>query len=175
MCKNIKWITDNIHIYGGNPQNIFLLGYSAGAHIVSLIAVNDIYLKEVGLMRNLIKGVVCMSGMYCLVHLLQYPIMYRLLDRTVFKMNHADPESVKNTWPITSVRKDVYNPRFLITVAQLDWFIEDHSYAFIEKLISCNVDVECKKLPGTTHLTVNKHWDSVNEFILLHIVEFIEK
>ena len=32
----IQWVSDNIHRYGGDPDNIYIAGQSAGAHISSL-------------------------------------------------------------------------------------------------------------------------------------------
>ena len=172
ICNNIKWVIDNIQTYGGDPENIFLLGYSAGAHIAALIGLNDIYLSKVDVPRTSIKGVICMSGMYSLTHLMQYPTLFTFLNMSVFKMKHGDPDSVKDLWPTLCVNKEKYNPKFLVTVAELDWFIEDHACAFIKKLLACNVVVQCKKLPGTTHITVNKYWDDINNFILHDVVNF---
>lgn len=43
------WVREHIPAYGGDPKRIALLGHSAGADIVSNVAVNPIYLKEYGL------------------------------------------------------------------------------------------------------------------------------
>ncbi len=32
----IQWVSDNIHRYGGDPDNVYIVGQSAGAHISSL-------------------------------------------------------------------------------------------------------------------------------------------
>jgi len=45
----VAWVQENIPAYGGDPDRIALLGHSAGADIVSNVAVNPIYLGEYGL------------------------------------------------------------------------------------------------------------------------------
>lgn len=32
----IQWASNNVHRYGGNPDNMYIVGQSAGAHISSL-------------------------------------------------------------------------------------------------------------------------------------------
>lgn len=34
--KAFQWVAENVEIYGGNPDNVFIVGQSAGAHISSL-------------------------------------------------------------------------------------------------------------------------------------------
>ncbi|EDM36157.1 esterase/lipase/thioesterase family protein [Pedobacter sp. BAL39] len=53
----VKWVSANIAKYGGNPDRIFLMGHSAGAHLAELINADPQYLKAVGFHGD-IKGVV---------------------------------------------------------------------------------------------------------------------
>ncbi len=36
----LRWVFDNISRYGGNPNNLHLMGHSAGAHLVAMIGIN---------------------------------------------------------------------------------------------------------------------------------------
>lgn len=56
-AKAVKWVRDSIAIYGGNPDRIFLMGHSAGAHLCELINADTSYFKQVGL-TNLVKGII---------------------------------------------------------------------------------------------------------------------
>jgi acetyl esterase/lipase len=49
VAAAVAWVREHIPAYGGDPNRIALLGHSAGADIVSNVAVNPIYLKEYGL------------------------------------------------------------------------------------------------------------------------------
>jgi acetyl esterase/lipase len=44
----IAWVRANISAYGGDPERIHIMGHSAGAHIASLLAVDERYLAEAG-------------------------------------------------------------------------------------------------------------------------------
>jgi arylformamidase len=58
IASAVRWIYDNISQYGGNPDQIFIMGHSSGAHLVPLVGTDERYLKEIGLTLNVIKGVI---------------------------------------------------------------------------------------------------------------------
>jgi acetyl esterase/lipase len=60
----VTWTRRHIAVYGGDPQRIYLLGHSAGGHLVSLLATDESYLKAEGLTTADIKGVITVSGVY---------------------------------------------------------------------------------------------------------------
>ena len=45
VAAGIAWVHKNISNHGGDPRRIFLLGHSAGAHLVALVATAPKYLK----------------------------------------------------------------------------------------------------------------------------------
>jgi arylformamidase len=55
VAKALKEIADRIHAYGGDPSRIALLGHSAGAHLVSLVATDQSYLEAEGKSLGLIR------------------------------------------------------------------------------------------------------------------------
>jgi len=58
IASAVSWVYENISDYGGNPDKIFLMGHSSGAHLVPLVSNDERYLKENGLTLNVIKGVI---------------------------------------------------------------------------------------------------------------------
>lgn len=54
----VAWTHRHIAQYGGDPKKIYLVGHSAGAHIVSLLALDAQYLAAQGLNTNIVAGVV---------------------------------------------------------------------------------------------------------------------
>ncbi|RQO74935.1 alpha/beta hydrolase [Pedobacter sp. KBW06] len=57
-CANaVKWVSDHIADYGGNPERIFLMGHSAGGHLAELINADPQYLKNAGF-KGKISGVI---------------------------------------------------------------------------------------------------------------------
>ncbi len=58
VAKAIAWTNDNIKKYGGDPEKIFIMGHSAGAHLAALVAIDEKPLKKCGKDLNIIKGVI---------------------------------------------------------------------------------------------------------------------
>lgn len=63
-AQTIAWLKQNIHQYGGNTDNIFIAGHSAGAHLGALLLADSNYLNQVGAKPNDINGFAGLSGPY---------------------------------------------------------------------------------------------------------------
>ncbi|MGB0955527.1 MAG: alpha/beta hydrolase [Panacagrimonas sp.] len=63
-ARAVKWLNGNVQQYGGNPQKIFVMGHSAGAHIAALLSVREIYLEKVGGSRSMLRGMIGLAGPY---------------------------------------------------------------------------------------------------------------
>lgn len=62
LAKSVKWIVDNAMKYNFDTAKIFLIGHSAGALMVCLLATNQKYIEETGLPINSLAGVVSLDG-----------------------------------------------------------------------------------------------------------------
>ena len=63
VANAVKWIHKNMDLTNDN-RRLILVGHSAGAHIVSLLALDPNYLNEVGIDRSVLRGWVGLSGPY---------------------------------------------------------------------------------------------------------------
>jgi arylformamidase len=61
--RGIAWVYKNAANFGGDPNQIYVGGHSSGGHLCGVALVAD-WQKEFGLPDNIIKGGLCMSGMY---------------------------------------------------------------------------------------------------------------
>ena len=50
--------------HGGDPERLFLMGHSAGAHIAALLSTDSGYLNRIGGLRSMITGFIGMAGPY---------------------------------------------------------------------------------------------------------------
>lgn len=64
LARAFAWTKHNIKDYGGDPNQVFLVGHSAGGHLVALLATDEQYLKAHGCHASDIRGVVGISGVY---------------------------------------------------------------------------------------------------------------
>lgn len=62
----VRWVHDEIAEYGGDPQAIFVMGHSAGAHIAAMLALDSQYLQAVGGSPQWIRGLIGLSGPYAI-------------------------------------------------------------------------------------------------------------
>ncbi len=59
-----KWVKSHIAEYGGDPDNVFIIGHSAGAHITLMLDLNTEYLARVNLKPDAFKGYIGLAGPY---------------------------------------------------------------------------------------------------------------
>jgi arylformamidase len=56
-CRNaITWLYNNLSRFGGDPSQMYVMGHSAGAHLGSMLLVED--------EMNFLKGVISLSGLF---------------------------------------------------------------------------------------------------------------
>lgn len=61
IAAALKWVHDNIRDHKGDPGNVFLMGYSAGAHLVALVGSDPSYLRTHGLEPSFLRGVISLD------------------------------------------------------------------------------------------------------------------
>jgi arylformamidase len=59
----LKWIHENISLYNGDPEQLFLAGHSAGGHLTAMMMATD-WTKFHDLPSNLLKGAIPLSGLF---------------------------------------------------------------------------------------------------------------
>ena len=64
VARAVAWTRAHIGKYGGDAQRLFLMGHSAGAHLVALLATDESYLQAEHMKTTDIKGIVAVSGVY---------------------------------------------------------------------------------------------------------------
>ncbi|NND70134.1 MAG: alpha/beta hydrolase [Rhodothermales bacterium] len=62
IARATRWVHENIESYGGDPDALFLAGHSAGAHLISHVALNDELLTAFNMTTGDIRGVIAVSG-----------------------------------------------------------------------------------------------------------------
>jgi arylformamidase len=61
--RGIAWVYRNADSFGGDPSRLYIGGHSSGGHLCGVALVTD-WQKDFGLPADLVKGGLCMSGMY---------------------------------------------------------------------------------------------------------------
>ena len=63
-AKAVAWVHQNIAKSGGNINNLFVTGHSAGAYIAAMVAFNDQYLAAENQPTSIIKAMAGIAGPY---------------------------------------------------------------------------------------------------------------
>ena len=66
VARAFAWTREHLARLGGKVDRLYLVGHSAGGHLVSLLTADPSYLAAHGLTDAAIKGVVSVSGVYCI-------------------------------------------------------------------------------------------------------------
>ena len=61
--RAIAWLYRNAASLGADPERLYLAGHSSGGHLAGCVLTTD-WAKEHGLPAGILKGGLCMSGMY---------------------------------------------------------------------------------------------------------------
>ena len=61
--SGVAWAARNAASFGGDPDRIYIIGHSSGAHLGGCVLITD-WEKDFGLPRNTVKGATLCSGMY---------------------------------------------------------------------------------------------------------------
>jgi arylformamidase len=64
VADALAWVQNNIAGFGGDPQQIFLMGHSSGAELVAQVATDATFLHQAGKDLSLVKGVIAIEGSY---------------------------------------------------------------------------------------------------------------
>lgn len=63
-ARAVAWTRENIAPFGGDPEKLFVMGHSSGAHIAAMLAMDPKYLAAVGGSRAWLRGMIGLAGPY---------------------------------------------------------------------------------------------------------------
>ena len=106
--KAILWIYQNIKKFNGNPEQIFIAGYSSGGHLASML------MEKEWVQRNdavFIKGVCSLSGVFNLVpiQLSNFNAVLNISDATAMRNSAVKLEPAKTSSLLLFVGDDETN------------------------------------------------------------------
>lgn len=179
VSKSISWVYENISNYGGNKDEIYLFGHSAGGQIVSLISTNEDYLLENDLSLENIKGSILLEGVgYDLLLARNLGLDSKLIDKYYTLVSFGDSDSVlEKASSINYIKDNKKIPPTLLINAERTIFrvsrIEAKS--FYKKLILNNIYSEYYIIENRNHTTLNKEFGSENDPTAEVVIRFLEK
>jgi acetyl esterase/lipase len=171
-ARAVVWTTEHIREYGGNPQQLFVMGHSAGGGLAALLAADNRLLARRGLTPNPIKGAILddPAGLDMLDYLtkLEYPN-----DAQYLIPYGKQPEVWKEVSALYHVTAAA--PPFLIFIGGETYpSIRNSSRKFEQKLTALGHPPKFTVLPGKKHapMVLQLYWkDNVIYRELLKMVK----
>ncbi len=139
----MRWVFDHAAELGGDPQRIFVIGHSAGAHIAALLGTDKRYLESVDLAPKDLAGVIGIAGPYDFLPLTDPDLI------EVFGVEKDWPASQ----PVNFVGGD--EPPFLLIHGLDDKVVKPrNSRSLQSKLQKADVAAELINYPEVGHLRI---------------------
>jgi arylformamidase len=167
VAAAIQWTSNNIEKYNGNPDQIFLMGHSAGGHLIALVGTNSKYLKN----TDMIKGIILndAAGLDMNSYLKKYPPTKKHNYDVTWTKNQ---DNWKDASPIYSLSKKA-PPFLMFTGIKTYPSIISQNKAFVQKLKTFQPNVKINFLN-------KKHVPMMRQFLFpwnknyKEIIKFIE-
>ncbi|PTA69577.1 alpha/beta hydrolase [Deinococcus arcticus] len=141
-AQALRALREQAKTFGGNAENLFVMGHSAGAFNAVEVVVNERWLREAGVPVSSIRGVIGVAGPYS-------------YDFRQFGSARAFPEGATpdEVMPDRHVRPDA--PPHLLLVAENDTTVYPQNALNMEAALKrAGVPVTRTVLPRVNHITV---------------------
>jgi len=173
VAKTIAWVYRNAANYQGDPNCIFLMGHSAGAHLVALVATDEKYLEAEGLTPNILRGVILLDGGgYDIPRLIEAnPRLYTRYYEVPFS---EDPLVWEDASPIKHIAEGKGIPPFLIIHKGEGKLSRLPAQWIFEALQKAGIYAEVYYTTGKTHMTLDGDIGKPGDEATKQILDFLD-
>ncbi len=137
------WAHNNASKYQGDPNHVFAIGHSAGAHIAMMAALDKQWLGKLGFEPSILSGVIGLSG----------PYDFLPLTTDSSKIALGSWPDLRETQPITYARADA--PPLLLLSGDIDTVVKPrNSKILAAKTEALGGQARLKIYPGVDHADI---------------------
>jgi len=155
-ADSIAWAHANARRYGGNPDRLFLIGYSAGAATAALIATNEQFLRAVGMSPDQLRAVATVDISSFDIERTYDDFLYPRMADILAVQYAGDRDAMRRDSPINHVEPGKHIPDFLIMHITTREVAEVTGEAFAKKLTAAGSDVRVLSVPDRTHVSIQR-------------------
>lgn len=173
VARAFSWVKNNIADYGGDPEQIYLLGHSAGGHLSAVIALENSFLTEFGLTPSDISGIIGLdSAAYYL------PSLFIAEPENQFMLSWAfgeDLEDLEKASPINYIKREEPIPPFLLLVAGGREVSVAVNNSFYKKLKENGCNVTLIQFEDKDHVTIDNELGEENDPVFPLILNWLKE
>lgn len=167
VATALKWLSDNIAQYGGDPAQIFLIAHATGLHSAALVATDESFLRTVGMDLSLIRGLIGIDGAFFDVTKARGGVVQASLP-------NADEAMLRKASPIFHVEKGKAIPPMLILYGAQGGEVKDQSERMAAALRAAGIQGQAMEMAGKDHFTANEHIGTVGDATTLAVDAFLD-
>ncbi|MEM9478232.1 MAG: alpha/beta hydrolase fold domain-containing protein [Verrucomicrobiota bacterium] len=153
----IAWIHDNIAEYGGDPDQLHLMGHSAGAHLAGIVGTNERFLKAHDKPLSILKTNVLLD-----TAAIDIPGYLEQLDgRGMTQLYHNaftdDPEKIRDASPMDHIEPDKDIPPTILFYGGDRMALHTYGPAFAKALTQAGSPSVAIDTVDLDHGQINSH------------------
>jgi arylformamidase len=172
VARAVGWVRQNIARYGGDPSSMFLMGHSAGAHLVALVTSTPHHLQKFGMSSEMVRGAILLDGSgYDLVK--RVPTSGGWIREMLLGAFGEDPSVWRDASPQHQLSRKRRPPPFLLFHVAGRHASETQAHSFSGALRSAGGRAEVVPVMDRTHNSIDDRVGSAGDPVGPRIVEFI--
>lgn len=168
----IAWLHDNAASFGGDPDRLYVMGHSAGAHLAALAATDERRLAAHNLPLTTIKGVIPLDGAgYDLTIEAPKVIRTRLVLGKYYRDAFGtDPKEWADASPASHVAPGKgIAPFLLVHTVRAD--AATQSRALADALRKAGVNAETLLTPHQSHAELNRQFGRPGDMVTARVMD----
>lgn len=175
IAAAVAWLHDHAREHGGDGDRIFLIGHSAGAHLVALVGTDERLLAPHGLEPASLAGVVLLDGAgYDVPRQMAAARLPRM--KALYRDAFGDDQAAqRDASPITHVAAGKRYPPFLLFHVGQRQDSREQSETLAERLRAARGEATTVHEPDKNHLTLNREWGIAGDGPTAKTLQFFDE
>ena len=170
VARATVWVRRHGAGYGGDPKRIVLMGHSAGAHLVSVVATNPAFMEEAGGSLSDLSGVIAIdTGM------LNVPLRMETAGPSHIGVFGTDKVGWIPVSPWHHVEAGNGIPPFLLLIAGGREVTLDQGAVFKEKAEGAGIEVSTFEAVGRKHMPLDTYIGVDGDESTRMVLQFLER
>ena len=182
VAKALGWVHANIGDYGGDPEQILVMGHSAGAQLAALLCCDHRYIEAEGVSPSVLKGCVPVDGdTYDIPAIIEVAeVRCRAHGFPLPTFGHRqkfgnDPEKHVDFSAVTHVAAEKSIPPFLILYVSNHPDVSAQARRLHNVLEAAGVSSELYGARDTDHVKLNDNLGTADDAPSGALFEFVER